>query len=217
MKTREKNIILIGLLALTLIGGCSNEKPSAQAQNAAPQQTETSQKTEKAQKTDQQPGTLALTYTYKPKSGAWSNQMAVWIEDAEGKVVRTLMATRFTAQGGYQIREMSIPTWVKRSNLAQMDSKDVDALTSATPQGGTHTLIWDGKDAKGQPVPDGSYKIFMEATLYKYSDELFTGSFTKGSQNQNVTMEATLTQEPEHKENRDMISDVSAVYKGTAK
>jgi hypothetical protein len=217
MKTREKNIILIGLLALALISGCSNEKKSAQAQTTAPQQTETAQTAETAAKTDQQPGTLALTYTYKPKSGAWSNQMAVWIENEDGKVVRTLMATRFTAQGGYQIREMSIPTWVKRSNLAQMDAKDVDALTSATPQGGTHTLIWDGKDSKGQTVPDGSYKVFMEATLYKYSDELFTGSFTKGGGDQNVTMDATLTQEPEHKENRDMISDVSAVYKGTSK
>lgn len=215
MNKRGKSIVLIGFLALALISGCQDEKKSAQAKTAAPQ-TETSQQAA-APASKQQPGTLALTYTYKPKSGAWSNQMAVWIENAEGKVVRTLMATRFTAQGGYQIREMSLPTWVKRSNPAQMDAKEVDALTTATPQAGTHTLIWDGKDAKGRPVPDGPYKIVMEATLFKYSDELFTGNFTKGSQDQHVTMEATLTQEPEHKENRDMISKVSAFYKGTSK
>jgi hypothetical protein len=204
-------LVVAGFLALGLISGCGSEKQAAQAEAGATQRPAATQET--AQGTAQEPGTLTLAYTYQPKSGAWANQLAAWIEDENGTVVRTLMATRFTAQGGYKKRSMSLPVWVKRSGLAQMDSNQVDALTSATPQAGKQTLVWDGKDDKGQPVPDGTYKVVLEATLYKNSDELFIGTFVKGGPDQPVKIDAVLDQEPEQAANRDMVSGVNAVYK----
>lgn len=212
MKQTWKGIVLLGIFAASLaLSGCSGEKPAAQANTntAVASNVEAS-----AEGKAQQPGNLTFVYTYKPKAGAWANQLAAWIEDENGTVVRTLTATRFTAQGGYKKRSMSLPVWVKRSGLAQMDQARVDALTSATPQAGKQVLVWDGRNDSGQPVPDGTYRVVLEATLYKNSDELFTGSFVKGGQDQNIKMDTQLDQEPEQKENRDMVSGVNAFYKG---
>lgn len=197
-----KGMILAGFLAAGLTSsGCSGGKPSAAAQAPAGAKA-------------QQPGTLTLVYTYRPKASAWANQQAAWIENDRGQVVRTLLATRFTTQGGYRKRSMSIPVWVQRSGLAQMKSAQVDAVTGATPKAGEQRLVWDGKDDSGRPLPDGTYRVFLEATLYKYSDLLVQGSFIKGGTDQNVKMEARLEREPEQAENRDMVSNVEAFYKG---
>ena len=204
-------MILTGFLAAgLLLNGCSGSKTAA-----TQTKTEATPKAEAAVEDKAlQPGNLGLVYTYNPKSGAWANQLAAWIEEGNGHVVRTLMATRFTAQGGYKIRSMSLPVWVKRSGLAQMEKARVDGLTAATPRAGAQKLVWDGKDDKGQAVPDGNYKVVLEATLYKNSDALFTGTFVKGGQDQDIQFDTVLDQEPEVKANRDMVTGVKAFYKG---
>jgi hypothetical protein len=40
--------------------------------------------------------------------------------------------------------------------------------------------IWDGKDENGNPVPPGTYRFFVEATLFWSSRVLFSGTFTHG-------------------------------------
>ena len=137
--------------------------------------------------------------------------MAAWIEDKDGKLVRTLFATRYTTQKGY--KKQALPQWVKKSGLAQLDKAKVDALTKATPAAGQVTAGWDGKDDNGKSVPDGTYKLVVEATLYMDSDALWTGTFQKGGKEQTLDMKESLTKEPEKKENKDMITGVKAVYR----
>ena len=137
--------------------------------------------------------------------------MAAWIEDKDGKLVRTLFATRYTTQKGY--KKQALPQWVKKSGLAQLDKAKVDAFTKATPAAGQVTAGWDGKDDNGKSVPDGTYKLLVEATLYQDSDALWTGTFQKGGKEQTLDMKESLTKEPEKKENKDMITGVKAVYR----
>ena len=137
--------------------------------------------------------------------------MAAWIEDKDGKLVRTLFATRYTTQKGY--KKQALPQWVKKSGMAQLDKAKVDALTKATPAAGQVTAGWDGKDDNGKSVPDGTYKLVVEATLYQDSDALWTGTFQKGGKEQTLDMKESLTKEPEKKENKDMIIGVKAVYR----
>jgi hypothetical protein len=111
------------------------------------------------------PGTVEISFTYTRQSGFASNQFAVWIEDAQGRYVKTLYATRFTAEGGYAIRLESIPDWVKKSRLADMSKTQVDALTGATPKTGLLSYRWNGTDQAGAAVPAGEYRIFLEASL----------------------------------------------------
>lgn len=102
---------------------------------------------------------------------------------------------------------------MKKSGVAQLDKAKVDALTKATPAAGQVTAGWDGKDDNGKSVPDGTYKLVVEATLYQDSDALWTGTFQKGGKEQTLDMKESLTKEPEKKENKDLITGVKAVYR----
>ena len=198
MKRNLMGLFLSGLVAAGLLTGCGNEKKPAAPAAKAPAQTEAK-------------GPLTLEYTFNKKEGKGTNQMAAWIEDKDGKLVRTLFATRYTTQKGYT--KQALPQWVKKSGLAQLDKAKVDALTKATPAAGQVTAGWDGKDDNGKSVPDGTYKLVVEATLYQDSDALWTGTFQKGGKEQTLDMKESLTKEPEKKENKDMITGVKAVYR----
>ena len=53
---------------------------------------------------------IEISFTYQHAPTMASNQMAVWIEDADGAMVKTLLVTNFTAgRRGYRNREMSLP------------------------------------------------------------------------------------------------------------
>ncbi|MDR3334133.1 MAG: DUF2271 domain-containing protein [Treponema sp.] len=104
---------------------------------------------------------VSFSYTRQPGSG--SNQFALWIED--GRYVKTLYATRFTAQGGWERRPQSIPQWVKQSGLRGMSRSQIDSFTSATPQAGSRNYRWDGTDQGGAAVPSGEYHLYIEATF----------------------------------------------------
>jgi len=127
----------------------------------------------------QQPAAeVALTFTRQ--SGAASNQFAVWVENAAGQYITTLYATRWTAAGGWQRRPTSIPVWVERSGLAEKTRQQVDAVSGATGQTGRRTLVWNGTDSTGNPVPPGNYVIFVEGTLRWENQVLHRAPITLG-------------------------------------
>jgi len=106
-----------------------------------------------------------LSFSFTRQSGSASNQFAVWVENAQGSHIKTLYATRFTADGGWKRRPSSIPLWVKQSALSGMTKTQVDALTGATPKSGTLTYRWDGADSRGASLPAGDYVLILEGTL----------------------------------------------------
>ena len=160
---------------------------------------------------------VELSFNYQKQSGAGSNQWAVWIENAEGKVVRTLTVTSFTSKGrggrrGYTFRPTCVPTWVKNAKAEEMTDEQIDAVTGATPsQSGVQTYTWDFKDAAGKDVPAGDYKICFEATLYFNSILLYTGSFSTKDKAGDIKLTSTLTEEDEQHKN--MITEVKAAIK----
>jgi hypothetical protein len=141
-----KRFLIVILTVLVLTG--------AAVQQATAQQTAA-----------QSAATLELTFTFTRQSGAASNQLAAWIEDTEGKYIKTLYVTRWTANGGYSRRPSSIPVWVKKSDLSKMTKTQIDAVSGATPQTGTVTCTWDGTDSKGAALPTGDYVLVLEGTL----------------------------------------------------
>ncbi|MCL2599658.1 MAG: DUF2271 domain-containing protein [Treponema sp.] len=108
---------------------------------------------------------VEVSFDFTRQGGIASNQFAVWVEDAQGRYVRTLYATRFTAASGWRRREGSLPQWVRQSGLAQRNQAQVDALTGPTPGTGTLRYVWDGMDYAGRAVPQGEYRLFVEASL----------------------------------------------------
>ncbi len=197
MKKTCKAFLLM-FAALLLMAGCGQTLPAA-----AP---------------DAQNGLLTVTFDFQRQSGYASNQFAVWIENADGALIKTLYATRFTAEGGYKDRPDAIPVWVERSGL--QDLSKVDTITSATPSSGTLSYIWDLTDTSGARVPDGTYRFCVEGTLRWKNSVLYIGEIEVGAKQASAdaaaeyhyeasAVQAALADDaPEH----NMIGPVSAQY-----
>ena len=174
---------------------------------------------------------LELSFNYQKQSGSGSNQYAVWVENSEGKVVRTLFVTQFTTKGrvrgpqgpqgtqvtqerrrGYTYRPTCVPTWVTNAAADSLTDAQIDAISGATPAAsGVQTYSWDFKDSQGKTVPTGNYKIYLEATLYNNSILLYSGTFSTSDNAKTVELTSTLTVEDE--QHKDMITQVKAELK----
>jgi hypothetical protein len=133
---------------------------------------------------------LAISFDYERIPGSASNQIAVWIEDNSGNLVRTLHASRWTAAGGYTMRPDSLVVWVERADRANMNQREIDAVSSATPTTGSHAIVWDLKNDKGELVEPGEYTIWLEGTLRWANHVLFSGAVYLGSDADEVKLTA---------------------------
>ena len=165
--------------------------------------------------------TLEVSFNYQRQAGPGSNQYAVWIENEKGEFVKTLFVTSYTAKGrarggeqpkrGYIVRPACVPTWVKTSKAEEKTDVQLDAVTGATPQSGVQTFTWDFTDEQGKVVPQGTYKVKVEATLIFDSDIVYTGTFSTKDKPGNITLTSELTKPDE--QHKDMVTDVKAVLK----
>lgn len=156
-------------------------------------------------------GRVEISLNYNHRSGIASNQFAVWIEDGEGRFIKTLYATRFTAEGGWKFRPDALPVWVERSGLGDGAAGNTDAFSGATPKTGAHTYVWDCVDESGRPVPDGEYHIFVEGTIFWQDAVLYKGIITVGGGENTAELSAEYT--TEEAEASSMITAVEAVYR----
>ena len=165
---------------------------------------------------------LEVSFDYQRQAGPGSNQYAVWIENEKGNVVKTLFVTSYTTKGrarggerpkrGYIVRPACVPKWVKTVKADEKTDQQLDAVTGATPQaGGVQTFTWDFTDEQGKAVPQGIYKVKVEATLIFDSDIVYTGTFSTKDKPGNITLTSELTKPDEQHKN--MVTDVKAVLK----
>ena len=166
---------------------------------------------------------LEVSFNYQRQNDHGSNQYAVWIENESGDVVKTLFVTSFTAKGrargdekpvrGYIKRPYCVPNWVKAAKADNLSDKQLDAVTGATPQvSGLQTFTWDFTDQEGKKVKDGTYKVFVEATLFDPSSITYSGSFAiPGDAGGSVAFTSQIT-EPDEK-HKDMVTEVKAVLR----
>ena len=165
---------------------------------------------------------LEVSFNYQRQQGPGSNQYAVWIENEKGEVVKTLFVTSFTTKGrtrgneqpmrGYIKRPACVPTWVKAAKANDLTDQQLDAFTGATPQAsGSQTFTWDFTDQQGKAVQKGTYKVFVEATLFNASTITYSGSFSTQDKAGSVALTSQLT-EPDEK-HKDMVTEVKAMLK----
>ena len=117
------------------------------------------------------PGTVSFTITTLDNSKHYSpdNTMAIWVENNDGKFVRTLQvqASHHKAQ---------LYTW----NITT-HGNSVDAVTGPTlPDYKTVTVIWNCKDTTGTVVKDGKYQIVTEFSSEHAQGPLQRVPFIKG-------------------------------------
>jgi len=165
---------------------------------------------------------LEVTFNYEKQAGPGSNQYAVWIENDRGEVVKTLFVTSFTTKGrvregqqpqrGYIKRPACVPTWVTRVKANDLSDQQLDAVTGATPAAsGVQTFTWDFTDQEGKAVKQGTYKVFVEATLFNASTITYSGTFSSKDKAGEVTLTSELTQPDEQHKN--MVTGVRATLR----
>ena len=110
------------------------------------------------------------------------------------------------------MRPACVPVWVKTSKAEEKTDLQLDAVTGATPQSsGTQTFTWDFTDEQGKAVPQGTYKVKVEATLIFDSDIVYTGIFSTKDKPGDITLTSELTKPDE--QHKDMVTDVKAILK----
>ncbi len=107
--------------------------------------------------------------------------VAVWVENADAKPVRTI-----TVWGNNPRWISTLPQWWK---FAKNDAALVKAVSRATRSPGKYTLVWDGKDDQGTALPQGPYTIYVE--VHREHGKLVrqTGKLTCGSEPAQITLE----------------------------
>jgi hypothetical protein len=237
MIIRKRIAVTIFIFLPFFIGACSgrnNQTETVAPPSDATAQTETiaakpSNPADPAQQqdvvtesavTDTLSGEVIIVFNYEKQSGSASNQFAVWIEDMKGNLIKTLYATRFTANGGYKNRPDSIALWVEKSGLASMSKSEVDAISSATPKAGELSYAWDLTDTNGEIVSTGEYKFFVEGTLRWKNRVYYSGVIKISNKPSTVWAEAEFIYEDADRQpalsgespENSMISEVTASF-----
>jgi FAD:protein FMN transferase len=116
--------------------------------------------------------------------------VAVWVDDASGKLVRSL------ALWGDKPKY-----WMDLSTLFNHVHGDVApfrAVTRATRPSGKYELEWDGLDNDRKPVPQGTYRITIETNQEHGSYAKQTGTITIGDSPATITLPGTANFDPVH-------------------
>jgi hypothetical protein len=156
--------------------------------------------------------TVTISYSWTRIKSFGSNQVAIWIEKADGRHIRTLFATKYTATGGYIHRPLSLSEWTQKFNLKEASKEQVDAITGSTPKSGMQTVVWDGKDQHGKTVEAGTYIVRMEANIHDADKMFFRGIITIGGEDAQTTGEITYSK-PELAAGNTLFKNVLVEYK----
>lgn len=104
---------------------------------------------------------------------------ALWITNSEKQLVRQLVVH------GDNLRWLKeIPLWWRR--YGRNNEQTVDGLARATTPPGSHMLVWDGRDDKGNKVPKGHYVLNIEAAREHGEHELVNVPFELSGQSFNT-------------------------------
>ncbi len=105
---------------------------------------------------------LAVTFTITPPTSAGrylKPYVAVWIEDEDGKPVRTLTLWRMQDEKGKKYLN-ELRRWFRSVGA-------LDTVSSATRVPGTYAVAWDGLTDAGRRAPQGTYTLTVEAAREK--------------------------------------------------
>jgi tetratricopeptide (TPR) repeat protein len=84
-------------------------------------------------------------------------QVAIWIEDASEKHVKTVYVSGFA--GHVKGKQVTLPVWAAISKF-----EGADAVTGASIDVGHHVYTWDCTGLDGKPVKPGTYTVKLEVS-----------------------------------------------------
>jgi thiamine biosynthesis lipoprotein len=138
-----------------------------------------------AQSTAWPPG-FQLKITLPLTSGRASKRqyVAVWVEDATGKLVRVLAVWGSKSKYYPDLAGLwSIYTGRQESQIR--------AVSRATRSAGRYEIVWTGLDGDNRPVPLGTYRIVVETNQERGTYAKQSGTIVLGDSPTSITLPAT--------------------------
>jgi hypothetical protein len=154
------------------------------------------------------PGTLEVRFLYLPPGSVDPTyHTAIWLEDEDGKLVKTLYVSNELSGTEYKLGTVC-PDWVKQAGWAKAPKSLVDAVTGPTPNVGSSSMTFDLASAGIAP---GIYRFRMQVHIVDQYNILFQGKLTAGSSGEDVKIE-TLYQPSKPDIGTDVVRDVRVHY-----
>jgi len=116
---------------------------------------------------------MVVDFTYSPSAtGQIRNPyVAVWIEDTDGNLVRTISVWFEQSQKGTR--------WLSDlSQWASVTDQVSSTVTGATRAPGSYSLVWDGTDDDGNLVAEGDYVLAIETAREHGPHSVTTATIT---------------------------------------
>jgi hypothetical protein len=127
---------------------------------------------------------LAIDFEIAPQQGGRYHRpyVAIWVEDASGRPVRTLtLWVQTTGRGPRYIRELRRWFTLARDQADAGGPDLVDTVSSATRMPGRYSVSWNGRDDRGNVVEQGVYRVFIEASREHGTYQLVQRELTLGT------------------------------------
>lgn len=154
-------------------------------------------------------GTLALRFFYNtPGSVEPTYHTAVWIEDAQGKIVRTLYVSQELSSSGFKTGTWC-PDWVKQAHWDAAPKAEVAAVTAPTPNVGDSEMIFDFAQLGIAP---GTYGFRFQVHIAENYNVLYRGTVVVGGPDAEIKLE-TLTGPGKLDSSEQYVRDVEVRYR----
>jgi thiamine biosynthesis lipoprotein ApbE len=125
---------------------------------------------------------LSLSLQYATIAGE-RPYIAIWVEDTKGAHVVTL------AEWGSDERYITELTgWMR---FVRQNNRLFKSVSRATRPAGKYTIVWDGRDQNGIPVPAGTYKITVEFSFEHYGHTISSATIECGDSPATVKLAGT--------------------------
>lgn len=119
-----------------------------------------------------------LVLTFEFPAASKRPYIAAWVADSDGFPVRTLLL--WIEQGSKRRKWLpDLRQWYRDDKTRQLvDPTDlVETRSSATRRAGEYSVVWNGEDDQGKPVPAGSYTLILEAAREKGTHQIIKHPF----------------------------------------
>lgn len=149
--SRRAFLGVVSLAALTGLAACATGSDDSTSSST----TTSAASTTAAAAGGSLAGTAEVSFTFSGNSFK-NPYYAVWVEDAAGELVKTLMLCHLS---GGQDR------WLNELTKWYQVSGGSDTTTEGTKPAGTYTASWDGTDSTGSKVAAGTYTFCVESAV----------------------------------------------------
>lgn len=135
------------------------------------------------------PGVLDVRFFYEaPTTIDPTYHTAIWLEDDNGKIVKTLYVSQELSDKEYKMGNVC-PDWVTQAKWEAAPKTEVAAVTAPTPTVGTGELTFD---LAALGVAPGTYGFRFQMHVEEEYNVLYRGAVTVGGPASVVTLETVI-------------------------